>query len=505
YETLQAKGVWEGEIWNRRKSGEAYPEWLAISTMRDEKGVFEGYVALFSDISKRKEDEARIEYQANFDWLTGLANRNLFSDRFSCALERAERDSKRVALLFIDLDRFKEVNDTLGHRIGDQLLQVASKRLLNSLRKSDTVARLGGDEFAVVLPDNLDMHNIEDAVIKILDSFSQPYCLEGHDAVVSASVGIAIYPDDGTDVETLLRKADSAMYKAKQKGRNNFQFFTLEMDVEAQQRRDLEYALRKALDNDEFVVNYQPIMDLSTGTLVGAEALVRWQRPGVGIVPPSAFIALAEEVGLIVPIGGWVLGEACREAKAWMRDSEFSPAVAVNFSSRQFQHQDVPGLVRDVLQDTGLPPEKLTIEITESLLIEDDERVLQQLQEIRSMGISLSIDDFGTGYSSLSYLKKFPINVLKIDRSFIIDLSNNTEDRALVAGIISMADSLNLKVVAEGVETAEQADFLKSKDCVYAQGFLYSQALPASEFNAYVETCVTEIFSGTRCEKAAAQ
>lgn len=482
FESIQSTGHWEGEIWNRRKSGEIYPEWLSITQLCDSKGRPERYVSLFSDITKRKRDEQKIRHQANFDSLTGLPNRSLFSDRFSRAIDRAERDKKRVALLFIDLDRFKHINDTLGHPAGDQLLQETAKRLLACVRKSDTVARLGGDEFTVILPDVKEIHNIEDSVIKILDQLSQPYKLEGNNAFVSGSIGVTVYPDDGISIDNLLRNADSAMYRAKEKGRNGFQFFTLEMDVEAQERRKLEMALHKAVENNEFSINIQPIYDLKDNTIASSEVLLRWVSPDLGPIYPDQFIPMAEESGLIVPIGEWVLITACLEAVKWQDEKGRGPRVGVNFSPRQFQRENVPEMLRRVLLKTGFNPENLTIEITESLLIADDSDILRQLREIRDIGTELAIDDFGTGFSSLSYLKKFPITILKIDRSFIHDITEDADSTSLVKGIITMAKSLQLKVVAEGVETKEQADLLKSFDCDYVQGYYFNKPMLVEEF-----------------------
>jgi diguanylate cyclase (GGDEF)-like protein/PAS domain S-box-containing protein len=482
YRRLSFKGMWEGEIWNRRKNGEVYPEWLTISTMYDGAGNVEGYVSLFSDITKRKQDEEHIVHQANFDSLTGLANRNLFSDRFSRALQRNIRTNDRVALLFIDLDRFKHVNDTLGHAIGDKLLKEVSRRLLNQLRKTDTAARLGGDEFAAILPDIKSLYSLEDIVLNLLKTLAEPYHLDGHDVFISASIGVTVFPDDGNSVDVLLRNADSAMYKAKAKGRNDFQFFTQEITDEAQERRTLENALHLALENQEFSVYYQPILNLKTGDVACAEALVRWNHPIKGLVSPLDFIPLAEEIGLIVPIGEWVLREACRQAVAWGDISDTPPRVAVNMSSRQFQREYIPKLIENVLLETGLSAKRLTIEITESLLVADSSLILMQLEQIRDMGVGLSIDDFGTGYSSLSYLKKFPITTLKIDKSFIMDLMLDHGNKALVNAILAMAEGLKLNVVSEGVEQKGQEDFLKMKNCDFVQGYLYSKPLPNDQF-----------------------
>jgi len=482
FNSLEENGAWQGEIWNRRKNGEIYPEWLRISEIRDSYGNLEGYVGLFSDITKRKQNESLIHHQANFDALTGLPNRNLFRDRLTHAIDLAEKNNKYAALLFIDIDRFKYVNDTLGHSFGDQLLQDIANRLTHNLQKPRTVARFGGDEFIVILPDESNLHFVESTVNKILKDLEQPYLLDGNQIFASASIGVAVYPFDGKDTETLLRKADNAMYKAKDKGRNNFQFFTMEMDNEAQQRQELEHDLRQAIEKKQLFLVYQPIIDPVTGTIINAEALIRWQHPEKGLISPVQFIPLAEEVGLIIPIGEWVLREACNEALRWKSFSSKPPGVSINLSSIQFQKQDIPALVKTILAETHLPPERLTLEITESLLVDDDNETLKQLQEIRALGIGLSIDDFGTGYSSLSYLKKFPVSTLKIDRSFIMGLPDNSEDEALVSAILAMANSLNLTVVAEGVETQEQAELLKRKGCQYVQGYYFSKPLAKEAF-----------------------
>jgi diguanylate cyclase (GGDEF)-like protein/PAS domain S-box-containing protein len=481
FDSLNATDVWEGEIWNRRKNGEIYPEWLRISVIRDDVGNHEGYVGLFSDITKRKRNESLIQHQANFDALTGLPNRNLFRDRLSHALDLAEKNHQHVAVLFIDIDHFKYVNETLGHSLGDQLLQDIANRLTHNLKKPKTVSRFGGDEFIVILPDESSLYRIENTALEILKKLERPYCINGDPVFASASIGAAVYPFDGEDAEALLRKAENAMYKAKHKGRNNFQFFTMEMDIEAQQRQELERDLHKAIEKKQLSLVYQPIIDPATGTMISAEALIRWQHPKKGLISPVQFIPLAEEVGLIIPIGEWVLREACREAMRWVNTPK-PPTVSVNLSSIQFQKQNVPNLVKTILAETQLPPERLTLEITESLLVIDDDDTLEQLQEIRRLGINLSIDDFGTGYSSLSYLKKFPVSTLKIDRSFIMGLPDNSEDEALVSAILAMANSLNLTVVAEGVETQEQAELLKRKGCQYLQGYYFSKPLAKDAF-----------------------
>ena len=484
---LSTQGSWQGELWSKQKNGEKYLQWLAISSMKDPNHHVEGYVFLFSDITKRKADEKRIWRQANFDSLTGLANRGLFIEHFSRSIERAKRNNKLVALLFIDLDRFKYVNDTFGHAAGDLLLIEAGNRINNNLRTSDTVARFGGDEFALVLPDIDELQSIEAVVNKLLISLAQPYDLDGKNAFISASIGVTIYPENGADTETLLRNADSAMYKAKEKGRNASYFFTHEMDIEAQRRRALEQALHSALKNNELSLHFQPIMNLKTGEIVSCEALVRWQHSEYGTIYPGEFIPLAENVGLIIPIGEWVLKHACKEAMTWLNVTQDGiPSISVNLSSYQFKKQDIIKLIKQSLFETGLPSSRLTLEITESLLVNDDDSTLSQLEQIRALGVSLSIDDFGTGYSSLSYLKKFPINYLKIDKSFVMDLILDKESRALIEGIVSMARSLQLDVIAEGVESKAQVAFLQSLDCPFGQGYLYSKPLSAIEFGRFL-------------------
>jgi len=483
---LETTGKWQGEICNRRKNGEVYYEWLSITVIKDKLGLLESYVALFSDISKRKKAEDKIYHQANYDSLTGLANRNLFIDRFEQSLALAKREQKMLAILFIDLDGFKNINDTFGHSKGDMLLKNTAKRLMSVVRTTDTVARLSGDEFAIMLCSDNDVYSNEKVATKVLEKLATPFQLEEKEAHVTASIGIAIFPDDGQSPEALLGKADSAMYKAKEKGKNNIQFFTKEMDTKAQLRRSLEVDLRKAIKNDELLVHYQPIHDIETGKVVAAEALVRWQHPKRGLIPPLEFIPLAEDIGFIVNIGDWVLAQACKQAKNWQNQFEFTPKISINISSIQLNCHDFIDKLKQVLDQAQLSPELLTLEITESLLIENDEHILAKLQTIRDLGVDLSIDDFGTGYSSLSYLKRFPINILKIDRAFIKDIMINSEDEALTCAILSIAESLGLKVVAEGVEDIAQWELLSKHKCQFVQGYLFSKPLGNKEFVEYL-------------------
>ena len=483
---IKATGKWQGEICNRRKNGEVYYEWLSITALKNKLGELESFVSLFSDITKRKKAEDKIYHQANYDFLTGLANRSLFIDRFEQSITAATRENKSIALLFIDLDGFKSVNDNFGHSKGDLLLKYAAQRIKNAVRASDSVARLSGDEFAVMLCGDNDIYSNEKVATKILTELSIPFQLTEKEAYVSASIGIAIFPDDGYLSEDLLAKADSAMYKAKEKGKNNIQFFTKEMELKAQQRKSLEVELRQAIKNNELVLHYQPIHELETGRVASAEALVRWLHPQRGLISPVEFIPLAEDIGFITDIGDWVLAQACKQAKIWQTQLNFAPKISVNISAVQLHRSDFFDKLKHELAQSELPPELLTLEMTESLLIDEDDGTLAKLEAIRTFGVALSIDDFGTGYSSLSYLKRFPINILKIDRAFIKDITTNSEDEALTCAILSIAKSLNLKVVAEGVEEKAQCEILAKHNCHFVQGFLFSKPIDDKEFLAYI-------------------
>ena len=474
---------WDGEFWNKRKNGEDYAVRASISTIADEDGSVLQYAALISDITERKLAEEQIRYQANYDELTGLPNRSLFLDHLDESLNRRERTEKDMALMFIDLDRFKWVNDTLGHDAGDDMLCQVAERMKECIRRVDTVARLGGDEFVVILQDISKAEDTVNIAEKVIEQLSRPFMLGRKEASVGASIGITVAPTDGKDSTTLLRNADLAMYAAKKAGRSIYKFFTSEMNDQALSRANMETELRRALAENELVVYYQPIADLESGRVNYAEALVRWNHPQRGLVLPDEFISLAEETGLIVALGEWVLHSACAQAEAWQdAGQQHGFSVSVNLSSRQLKQGLTTEKVAEILSGTGLPAHRLTFEITETQIMEDAEHAITWLNAIKDMGVRLSIDDFGTGYSSLSYLKRFPIDTLKIDRSFIRDMTSDPDDASLVEAITAMARSLKLKVIAEGVETKEQLDQLRSLGCDLIQGYFFSKPLTAEEF-----------------------
>ncbi|MCG7983234.1 MAG: EAL domain-containing protein [Candidatus Thiodiazotropha lotti] len=441
----------------------------------------------YQRLEERKDYEDQIWQQANFDSLTGLSNRNLFLDRLDHALAYAQRQQTMVALLFIDLDRFKYVNDALGHATGDQLLQEAARRLRLCVREMDTVSRLGGDEFTVILPAISEGQSVARVAASILNELSRPFDLVAQETHVSASIGITIYPQDGTDSGMLLQNADTAMYQAKEDGRNTYRFFTWEMNREAEGRISMGAALRNAIRNDEFLLHYQPIVDIADGQIVGAEALIRWDSPERGRVRPDEFIPVAEESGLIVPIGDWVLQQAALDLKLWDRAGLKMELLSVNVSTVQFQYEGFLEKMADLLKANQHLSSRLFLEITESVFLNEHREPGVRLGELRKQGISISIDDFGTGYSSLSYLKRFPVDKIKIDRSFVRDVTTDPEDAALCEAIIAMAHHLGLKVVAEGVETEAQWQFLRNSGCDYAQGYYFSQPLTVSDFTDHLD------------------
>lgn len=450
-------------------------------------GHVSGVVVTCHDVTERKQHEETIYRQANYDPLTGLPNRLMFADRLATALLRGRRERHSVGLLFIDLDGFKKVNDTLGHKAGDDLLKDISTRLSACVRQDDTIARLGGDEFTVILPNIHGPGDTEVVAKKIIERVREPIYLSDNEVYVSASIGITLYPNDAEDEETLIKHADTAMYEAKAAGRRTYKFFTADMNRSAQEKMQLEMELRSAIERDEFDIRYQPIIDLATGKMTGTEALVRWNHPTRGITSPDVFIPLAEEQGLIVPIGEWVFRKACTMAKRWRDDGHDGMQMAINISPRQCQEAGFEQMVDDILNETGLPATAITLEITESLFIEGaHESAVSALHGRRKKGTLLSLDDFGTGYSSLSYLKRFPVDVLKIDREFVSDVTTSAEDQALCQAVIAMAHAFKLKVVGEGVETIEHARVLRDMGCDRAQGYLISKPLTADDLFDFI-------------------
>ena len=484
--SLAEQGSWRGEMWHRRRNGEVYPEWLAISPVRDGTGRPEYYIGIFSDISQQRRDAERIRFLAYYDALTGLPNRTLLADRMAKAIATAQRNGTRVALLFMDLDGFKHVNDSLGHLLGDTLLQRVAERLGQQTRRADTLARFGGDEFVVLLTEVEGPDSIATAARRCLDALSTPFALDGHDIDITASIGISVYPDDGDALEALIKNADTAMYQAKESGRSQFRFFEAAMNARATSRATLANDLRRALERGELLLHYQPQAEITSGEIVGVEALVRWQHPQLGMISPAEFIPVAEEIGLIGRLGEWVMNEACRQAVAWQQAGLPHMPVAVNLSALQLRSPDFLDSVRRALQSAGLDAHWLELELTESVLMHQVDTVMQTLNGLSALGIRIAIDDFGTGYSSLAYLRRFAIDKLKIDRSFIRDLSVDPEDALIVATIIRMAHSLRLKVIAEGVEASEQLATLRAQGCDEIQGYHLSRPLPADALAEFI-------------------
>ena len=475
---LAASGFWRGEIWRQRKNGELYLEWLTISAVRDDHAAITHYVGVFSDITKVKESQEKLDYMAHHDPLTSLPNRLLFHYRLEHALQRAGRDQQQLAILFIDLDRFKNVNDTLGHHIGDELLKQVARALTDKLRDGDTLARLGGDEFIVLLEDVQGEFGAGHVAEKLMSMFEQPFMVADYELFVTGSVGISLFPNDATDLNMLIRNADVAMYQAKARGRNGYQFYAPSMTGEGVERLRLETMLRRSIEKNEIFLNYQPQVEIDTGRLIGVEALVRWENPELGTVPPVRFIPLAEDTGFINQLGKWVLDEACRQMVRWQEAGLYVPKMAVNLSVKQFERGSIVNMVAEILKETGLEPHRLQLEVTESVIMNTGD-ALVFINDLHSIGVGLAIDDFGTGYSSLAYLKQLPVQTLKIDRSFIKDISTDVNDEAIAIAIIQLGKSLNLSVIAEGVETEEQAAFLLRHGCNKAQGYFYSRPILA--------------------------
>ncbi|MEY2631862.1 MAG: hypothetical protein RIR00_516, partial [Pseudomonadota bacterium] len=481
WDRLKQVGFWQGEIWNRRKDGDTYLAWLRISAVRNEAGEVSNYLGMVADITEQRAAEKRVRELAYFDPLTGLPNRSLFTDRLNQALAHADRDNWSVAVIFIDLDHFKQINDSLGHQVGDGILRQVARRLRDNIRRSDTAARLGGDEFALVLPDAQD-ETVIDVVRKLSDALAHPYQIGEHQLAVTPSLGISLYPQDGQDGDTLVKHADMAMYQAKMAGRNGYQFFTAEMNVASFERQMLETSLRQALEQQEFRLLYQPLVDLKDGHIVGAEALLRWQHPQLGLVPPSRFIPVAEECGLIVSLGDWVLQEVCRQWQDW-RDSGLDSRISVNVSSRQFQHRGFASRVGQILAEFEIPPGVIELEFREDTVMQKPALALETLRQLKQHGIKLALDGFGSGFSCLTRLQEMPIDRLKIHQDFVREVNRQQVGETSIAGtIVRMGHSFGLEVVAEGVETAEQLLRIQDESSDLAQGYHFSVPLPAERF-----------------------
>jgi len=485
---LNQRGSWEGEVWLKRKGGENFPAWVGITAVHDEEGDLVSYVCFFSDISERKASEQRIHRLAYYDALTHLPNRTLFQDRLHSALQHADRHDEWVVLMFLDLDRFKPINDSLGHAAGDRMLKDVAVRLSACVDGDDTVARMGGDEFTLLLQPRATREGALNRAIhvaeQILSSLARPFVLEGREFFVTASIGIALAPQDGSELSQLMKNADTAMYHAKEHGKNNFQFYQADMNASALERLELESDLRHAQEQSQFVLHYQPQFSGDGNRLTGVEALLRWSHPTRGLVPPDEFIPVLEELGLVVQVGEWVLEEACRQLKAWHEEKIRIPKISVNLSARQFAEGDLSARIAAILDRTGLAPACLELELTESILMRDVASAMQTLGNLKRLGLCIAVDDFGTGYSSLNYLKQFPIDVLKIDRSFVDGLPDGEQDAQIARAIIAMAHSLNMMVIAEGVESQAQLDFLREHDCDEVQGFLLGRPMPARQLTA---------------------
>ena len=485
---LHQRGSWEGEVWLKRRDGDHYPAWVGITAVLDDEGDLASYVCFFTDISERKASEQRIHRLAYYDALTHLPNRTLFQDRLHTALQQADRQKAWVVLMFLDLDRFKPINDSLGHAAGDRMLKDMALRLLACVDDDDTVARMGGDEFTLLLQPRATREMALNRAIhvaeNILASLVRPFVLENREFFVTASIGIALSPQDGSELSQLMKNADTAMYHAKERGKNNFQFYQAEMNASALERLELESDLRHAMEQNEFILYYQPQFSGDGKRLTGAEALLRWRHPTRGLVPPGDFIPVIEELGLVVDVGDWVLREASRQLKAWHKAKVRVPKVSVNISARQFSDGQLGTRIATILEETGLPPACLELELTESILMREVNEALQILASLKNLGLSIAVDDFGTGYSSLNYLKQFPIDVLKIDRTFVDGLPEGEQDAQIARAIIAMAHSLNLAVIAEGVETHEQLEFLREHGCDEVQGYLFGRPMPAHQFEA---------------------
>ena len=481
-QSLQDTGYWKGEIWNRRANGECYPEWLNATVLHDAKGEISYYVCIYSDLSSQEHVRNRLHHLAYYDTLTGLANRERFHDRLTAAVTSAAHDHGQVAVILIDLDRFKDINDNLGHGVGDTLLNTMAARIQGCVQSSDTVARLGSDEFAVILPYATDTNNVATMATQIREALTIPCVVSGRTLYVSASLGIGLYPQDGDTPEALVRNADLALSQAKELGRNNYQFCSPNLTEVAQARFRIATDLRLALERNEFRLYFQPFVNMESGLLVGAEALVRWQHPVTGLMAPGHFLPVAEEMGLLAAIDAWVLRNACLQVMEWQTQGLLLPRIATNLSGCIIQDSHLVEMIRHTLHETGLPPARLELEVSEGFVMDHAEHAVSIFEQLRQMEVSLAIDDFGVGYSSLSYIKRLPLNHLKIDQSFVRDIPSNSHDTSIVRAIIALSKSLGLRTIAEGIEQPEQWDFLRTEGCNEGQGYLLGRPMPAHQF-----------------------
>lgn len=482
WQHINLEGHWHGEVWDRRKNGEIYPKWLSISAVLDEAGKVTQYIGTFTDVTEQKATIEKINFLAHHDPLTKLPNRILLKDRFEQSSAISRRNNKHMAMLFLDLDHFKSINDSLGHVVGDQLLTAVGTRLKYLVRDSDTLSRLGGDEFVMLLPDIENSNAAQKLAEKVLFELSKPIIVDSHLLHTGCSIGISVYPDDGDDFDTILKKSDTAMYHAKDGGRNAYRFFTDKMNVDAMERHHMQTYLRDALDEAEFELHFQPQIDLRTCGLVGAEALIRWSSSVLGQVSPIRFIPAAEENGLIIPIGNWVIDEVCRQISVWKKDGRPPLVVAINLSAVQFSRGRLLETLMTAVRKHQVDPSQIELELTESILLHDTQGAIRSMQEIKSQGFKLSIDDFGTGYSSLAYLKHFPVDKLKIDQAFVRNLNVDKSDAAIVKSIVHLGQSLGLRVIAEGVETNAQMNSLIEIGCDEVQGYLLGRPCASRDF-----------------------
>jgi len=487
WKSIAQRDCWDGEIWNRKKSGEVYPEWLTINAIRDDTGEISEYIGVFSDITRRKADEEKIWHQANYDKLTNLPNRSLLVDRAESALKRARREHTSMALVFVDLDHFKQINDHYGHAAGDDLLVEVAGRIASVLRQSDTVIRLAGDEFIVLMPV---VHQVADAgqvAKKVIEALSEPYQLAEHSVTMSASAGIAVFPGDGDDIDTLLSHADMAMYKAKERGRNLHLFFDKQMNEEARCRNDIEKQLEIAIREGQLVMHYQPVITFKSNRITHAEALIRWQHPEKGLLMPDAFIPAAEETGLIIPLGEWVIQTVCSQMDIWSKTNIHALHICLNISPIQMMHASLDKQLSSAMHAHQAAAGHLDIEMNESVVANGSALISAKLDAMRRQGVHILIDDYGTGFSSMRELTRLPFDGLKIDREFISGVDTDGEKAVLVKTMIDMAHSLNLKVVAEGIETQAEASFLRQHQCDCGQGYLFGKAVPAEQFQDMFE------------------